>query len=244
MFVNFFVRKLINNKPLVEGVFMSYSDDFGDTWTDPFMILDGYVSSSPIKRINNYLMVAVYSSLTRFGKQEVGISRSTDRGINWSLPVRIKTSIDSTFNEADLIEIDEEKLIVTMRPTNLRQGMGYSFSDDNGESWSKIHSFRHSGISPYLLRDKSNRLLSYADISGGRIRLLYDSNLQMNSIIVDEESSGYPSIVSLSNENYLVVYHFDNYFSTYSYLRGRYFKIENNKIKFTSLPFPLIVPDL
>ena len=138
--------------------YMCYSDDDGLTWSEPVDLTAtcknpdwGWYATGPgvaiqlkSEKYKNRLVIPANHSYSTTNQEEMVVEEkygygshvllSDDGGKNW----RMSTSITPGCNESQVVELSDGRLMMNMRSYNRMGCRAISYSDDGGETWSKI----------------------------------------------------------------------------------------------------------
>lgn len=210
--------------------------------------LGHYASSSPVVISKNKYILPAYGgpSLVYRIKDGKFISKkwrivffeSTDKGLTWKKRY-INPSVDTAyhFSEPALLSLKDGTMVMHFRSSeegNRHGGLGkmrQSVSRDGGLTWSEYTTFDFAGHAPDLT-ELSNGIL----VSSFRVKLpskektafMYslDKGKSWSNVIDIYESkgeNGYPSIVELDDQKFMIVYYTDNARG----LEGQIFKVKS-----------------
>ncbi len=223
---NFFSLRLIegsNKKWEGLGTWAVFSEDWGKTWSEPRQISKGYYCSSPIRVLpDGTLIISLYADEQ---KNECGaVSLSKDKGNTWSTPVDIDYGTLYLDAEPDVCILKNQNLFIAQRSRG-NSPMGFSISADGGKTWSISKAFPFPGHCPYLHRAPSGVLLMGIRYpkKGTCLSISTDEGVTWKEpLLVDPCIGAYPSMVTLKDNNILIIYYEEGPSSN---LRARKFKV-------------------
>lgn len=192
-------------KNQTKGTFIIRSTDNGFSWSSPYLISAEYNTSSPIRELSNgWLIVSLYG----YDKEGLypAVSISKDKGYTWNDPIRIKNENNYSYDEMDVVELENGLLLSVMRSSS--ENMGYSFSYDYGLTWLNSSDIGFPGHCPYLFKANDNTILLAHRIPSTSIRYSKDNGGNWSrNFYISGATGAYPSIVSLDSTNYLVAFY-------------------------------------
>lgn len=131
------------------------SKDGGQTWSAPEVILPGYATSTPIRRLRSGRLVMPVYTVDGSGKRAyAAVCLSDDNGRHWSNPHAIGLKAGKIIDETDVYERKDGTLLAVCREV-----MVGSESKDRGETWGEVFPLGFVGHCPYLLMTRSGVLL-------------------------------------------------------------------------------------
>ncbi len=157
------------------GVFLARSKDFGETWLPHIPIIlhtgeqgldstfeDKYYISidySPESPYYNHLYVPWKRVTPRDSATQIVISKSTDKGDTWSIPVNVSNRVpgsseDTTFGQSfPLAASGPDGTLFVVWNHGIEHGVGFARSDDGGETFTEpriIHHYNIFGTTTYI----------------------------------------------------------------------------------------------
>jgi hypothetical protein len=183
---------------------VSRSKDSGRTWSAPEVILPGYATSTPARRLRSgRLLLPVYYANAKEKRSFAAVCHSDDNGRTWSSPHAIGLTAGLTLDETDVFERKDGTVLAVMREV-----MAESESRDHGLTWGPVRKLGFPGHCPYLLRTKSGVLLMAHRVPQTSLHVSLDEGRTWTGpIIIDNVIGAYPSLVALKNGRILCVYY-------------------------------------
>lgn len=180
------------------------SRDGGQTWSSPEIILPGYATSTPIRRLRSGRLVMPVYTVDGGGKRAyAGVCLSDDGGKHWSNPHAIGLKAGKIIDETDIYERKDGTLLAVCREV-----MVASESKDRGETWSEVTPLGFPGHCPYLLMTRSGVLLMGHRVPNTSLHYSLDEGRTWHgSLLIDSVIGAYPSMVELKDGNVLCVYY-------------------------------------
>ena len=157
-----------------------FSDDYGDTWSEPREILvGGIMPDEVIELANGVWLLATHGRSPETGDLAQHVTRSSDKGIIWGAPVVVAARDTFKFCEASIILLPGGELVCYMRENS---GLGLPnykcISKDNGLTW-QTYSIQNSTSIPEVVwdievaPDLTGSILARAvDVAGNRSRVV------------------------------------------------------------------------
>jgi hypothetical protein len=215
------------------GLWMIRSADNGTSWSEPELISNDYLASSPIRELtNNRLVLGLYSYAEKgvYGASVV----SDDNGRSWQKPVPINNIEEMDFDaETDIIELKDGSLYAVLRANDYFRSMHFAVSSDKGNHWSLSQNIGFSGHSPYLYRCRQGIVFLATRHPFTSLRFSTDDcRTWSRFFVVDAAKGAYPSLAELSDGSLLISYYDDLNYSNKSVIKFRKFSFRNNTIMF------------
>ena len=133
--------KVYRNENLMSEIFVWFSEDAGESWSEPYSLGMCGIVPDKIKELKNgRIIVSAHFKNSTVGKLEQYLWYSDDNGKTWS--DRVTVAADPRYNlcEASILECEDGRLVAFLRENS---GLGYPilkvFSEDFGESWSPVY---------------------------------------------------------------------------------------------------------
>ncbi|WP_437223021.1 exo-alpha-sialidase [Planctomicrobium sp. SH661] len=222
------------------GTYIVYSDDLGETWSEPVLISKVDFVSSPVRVLSNGRLIMplyLYGPQPDGGEKHTGgVTISDDNGTTWSKVIEMDNGGVRLDAETDLIELKDGTLYAA-----LREAMCYSISKDQGETWSVAKPIGFAGHSPYLHRTSTGEIvLAYREV--GNPSAPHTTNLRVSrdecktwgeSVLVDNVTGGYPSMVNLKDGTTLIVYYEEGPGSN---IRAKRFRVTKDGVEMLGVP--------
>ena len=183
---------------------LARSKDGGKTWSAPEVILPGYATSTPVRRLRSgRLLLPVYYAQTDEKRSFAAVCLSDDNAQSWSAPRAIGLKAQQTLDETDLFERQDGTLLAIMR-----QVMAGAESKDGGRTWGEVYNLGFAGHSPYLLETKSGVLLLAHRLPQTSLHFSLDEGRTWHGPVpIDDVIGAYPSLVNLHDGRVLCVYY-------------------------------------
>lgn len=181
------------------------STDNGKTWSAPEVVVPGYATSTPIRRLRSgRLLLMVYTVDGAGGKRAFsGVCLSDDKGKTWSAPRPIGLKAARILDETDIIERKDGTILAVMREV-----MCGSLSRDGGKNWSDVYELGFPGHCPYLLMVGSGVLLMAHRVPQTSLHWSVDEGRTWHGpVLIDNVIGAYPSMVELKDASILCVYY-------------------------------------
>jgi sialidase-1 len=183
---------------------ISRSKDDGRTWSTPEVILPGYATSTPARRLRSgRLLLPVYYANATEKRSFAAVCHSDDNGKTWSSPHPIGLTAGLTLDETDVYERRGGTVLAVMREV-----MAASESSDHGLTWGPVRKLGFPGHCPYMLMTKSGVLLMAHRVPQTSLHYSLDEGRTwVGTLIIDNTIGAYPSLVPLMNGRILCVYY-------------------------------------
>ena len=180
------------------------SRDNGKSWTEPELILPGYATSTPIRRLKSgRLLLAVYTVQPTEKRAFAAACLSDDNGRTWSSPHPIGLNSGKTIDETDFFERKDGTILAVSREV-----MVGSISKDRGRSWGPVFDLGFRGHCPYLLMTRSGVLLMAHRLPQTSLHYSLDEGRTWQGPIkIDDVIGAYPSMVELKDGRVLCVHY-------------------------------------
>ena len=158
-----FYNSYLGDFNVIPGIWASYSDDMGATWSNQAQIIGGSQDKNHTvvdNRPSSPFFGRVYVSWSRFntGSPPIAISYSTDSGVSWSTPQDINTPPGGHYSQGvnGAIGPNGEVYMVWQNPISgspfTGDVMGFAKSLDGGVTWSVNNTiYDCNGIRGFLL---------------------------------------------------------------------------------------------
>ena len=196
-----------------DGAWGVTSADGGKTWSEPRLISDEYVCSSPVRKLSDgRLILGLYKEVWKDRRTPVSgtgaVATSDDGGKTWSDVVEIPNAGVHMSAETDVIELLNGRIFAAQRS----EGMAYwSISSDGGKTWSTSKSFGFMAKSPYLHRTTGGAIvMAYRGSGREPTKLCYsldECKTWSKEHMVEDLPGGYPSMVNLKDGSTLIAYY-------------------------------------
>lgn len=183
---------------------MTRSTDGGSTWSPPEVILPGYATSTPVRRLRSgRLLLPVYYANSGEKRSFAAICHSDDNGKTWSSPHPIGLTAALTLDETDVFERKDGTILAMMREV-----MASSESHDHGLTWSTVQKTGFPGHCPYMLMTKAGVLLMAHRVPETSLHYSLDEGRTWHGpVTIDNVIGAYPSLVQLRSGRILCVYY-------------------------------------
>lgn len=183
---------------------LTRSRDGGRTWCAPEVLLPGYATSSPIRRLRSgRLLLCVYYAQAHEHRSFPAVLLSDDNGRTWSNPHPIGLTAGRTLDETDVFERKDGTLLAVMREV-----MCGAESHDGGRTWGPVYELGFPGHCPYLLQTHSGVLLLAHRLPGTALHYSDDEGRTWHGpVAIDTVIGAYPSMVELRDGRVLCVYY-------------------------------------
>jgi sialidase-1 len=180
------------------------SKDGGKTWGEPEMVLPGFATSTPVRRLRNgRLLLPVYNVDGNGKRAYAAVCLSGDGGKTWSSPRPLGLDAGKTIDETDIYERKDGTLLAVMREV-----MCASESRDGGKTWSPVRELGFPGHCPYLLMTKNGVLLMAHRVPQTSLHYSLDEgNTWQGPVLIDNVIGAYPSLLQLKDGRVLCVYY-------------------------------------
>jgi hypothetical protein len=191
------------------AVFASFSEPYGQ----------GVTHGLP----DNQIILGFHGSDQPGAPSIAGVAISSDAGRSWSAPVVIASQPEVNFREADLIRLDDGRILTVLRTDQPPYESFQSLSDDNGRAWTPITKTGFKGHCPRLFQLRHGILCVYRDMEPTRPGISYSVTYDNGHMWHDGGSlyaspgaysgwasaCGYPAVVRLPGGEILCVFHTD-----------------------------------
>ncbi|HZO87506.1 MAG TPA: sialidase family protein [Chthonomonadaceae bacterium] len=183
---------------------LARSLDGGKTWSGPEIILPGYATSTPIRRLRSGRLALPVYMVDGGGKRAfAAVCLSDDHGKTWSAPHPIGLDAGKVLDETDVFERKEGTLLAVMREV-----MCGAESHDGGKTWGPVYDLGFPGHCPYLLMTRNGVLLMAHRLPNTALHYSTDEGRTWHGpIIIDNVIGAYPSLVQLKDGRVLCVYY-------------------------------------
>ncbi|MDQ1257014.1 MAG: hypothetical protein QG656_1615 [Candidatus Hydrogenedentes bacterium] len=187
------------------GSWMVYSDDAGQTWSEPRRIAETYYCSSPVRELSDgTLILGLYAEEN--GKGWGAVTLSTDHGDTWSPVIDIDNNGLPLDAETDIVELKDGSLYAAQRGRG--ETMAWSISKDRGKTWSVSEPYGFPGHCPYLHRAPGDIILMAHRLPATSLHYSLDECKTWSANVpVDDVGGAYPSMVTLRDCSVLIVYY-------------------------------------
>lgn len=199
------------------------SRDGGKTWSAPEVVLPGYATSTPVRRLRpGRLLLPVYYAQTAEKRSFAAVCLSDDNGKTWSAPCPIGLKAERRLDEMDIFERQDGTLLAVMREV-----MAGSESKDSGRTWGVVYELGFPGHCPYLLETKNGVLLLAHRLPQTSLHYSLDEGRTWRgSVLIDDVIGAYPSLLNLRDGRVLCVYYEEG---TNSAIRAAVLRVERLK---------------
>ncbi|MCE5186871.1 MAG: glycoside hydrolase [Planctomycetaceae bacterium] len=224
------------------GTYACYSDDGGQTWSQPKKMVEGYYADSPSKKLTTGRWIMPLYRQDKTAGTQGAVMFSDDQCQTWSKPVNIPTGGVILPAETDVLELTDGTMYAIQRGVDVAR---WSVSHDGGLHWEVSKPLDFAVIAPYLIRVKNGIVvMAYGQrIKGVRwgTALRYsmdDCNTWSAPEVVDDVLGSHPSMVNLRDGSVLVMYYderSDKQPAERSDIRARRFTASNQGIKWLSM---------
>lgn len=183
---------------------LTRSKDGGKTWSAPEIVLPGYATSSPIRRLRSGRLVLPVYMVDGNGKRAfAAVCLSDDRGKTWSSPRPIGLKAGKVLDETDVFERKDGTLLAV-----LRQVMCGAESKDGGKTWGPVYDLGFPGHCPYLLETPTGVLLMAHRLPDTSLHYSTDEGRTWHGpVLIDRVIGAYPSLALLRDGRVLCVYY-------------------------------------
>ncbi len=187
------------------GTWLVYSDDMGETWSEPRQVAKTYYCSSPVRQLSDgRLILGLYAEENGEGWGAVTISE--DDGLTWSDVIDIDNNGMPLDAETDIIELKDGTLYAAQR--GRKETMAWSISKDGGKTWSVSEAYGFPGHCPYLHRTLDGIILMAHRLPATSLHYSLDEcQTWSENVPVDTVGGAYPSMVNLKDGTVLIVYY-------------------------------------
>jgi hypothetical protein len=185
-------------------VYYSNSDDNGIAWSTPMRVDNTlYFGGMPGLAIdkNDNLHVAWHAQVQSGDKYAVYYSKSTNNGLNWSVPLNVSTSLSDQDNLYPSIAVDHfgNPHVVWTHKQQTDTNMGeifYNYSSDRGNNWeipiNISNSKSDSCFVPTIeLNSRGRAFICYADNGNRKLYVSNSSDYQIWETPIAINESGY-----------------------------------------------------
>ncbi len=185
-------------------VYLVRSKDGGETWSEPEIVLPGFATSTPVRRLRSGRLVMPVYTVDGNGKRAyAAVCLSNDKGKTWGSPRPIGLKAGKTLDETDIYERKDGTLLAV-----LREVMCGSESKDGGETWSEVSNLGFPGHCPYLFMTPQGVLLMGHRLPQTSLHYSTDEGRTwQGSLLIDNVIGAYPSMVALKDGRTLCVYY-------------------------------------
>jgi Neuraminidase (sialidase) len=180
------------------------SKDGGKTWGEPEMVLPGFATSTPVRRLRKgRLLLPVYNVDGNGKRAYAAVCLSDDGGKTWSSPRPIGLEAGKTIDETDIYERKDGTLLAVCREV-----MTASESRDGGKTWGPVRELGFPGHCPYLLMTKNGVLLMAHRVPQTSLHYSLDEGQTWHGpVLIDNVIGAYPSLLQLRDGRVLCVYY-------------------------------------
>ncbi|MBP7497427.1 MAG: exo-alpha-sialidase [Bacteroidales bacterium] len=206
-----------------------FSSDEGQSWSEPkgYNNLGGWsYPSTQIVEIGDELWLATYgksSNTAKYPKSRVIMYKSSDKGSNWTAEMIAPDNfLGYDLQEPAIILLSNNRILMHTRVATgaAPYGLGnmvQCYSNDLGKTWTKWQSFDFVGHAPELYKIENGVVISAfrwitADATQTKTALIYsiDEGNKWSDLVtvsLSDAECGYPSIESLGNNKFIVVFY-------------------------------------
>lgn len=184
-------------------VYVTRSRDAGRTWGEPEIILPGYATSTPVRRLRSGRLVLPVYTVDGGGKRAyAAVCLSDDGGKTWSSPHPIGLDAGMTLDETDVYERRDGTLLAVMREV-----MCGAESHDHGRTWAPVYRLGFPGHCPYLLEADGVLLMAHRVPNTSLHYSADEGRTWQGPVEIDSVIGAYPSMVRLRDGRVLCVYY-------------------------------------
>lgn len=183
---------------------LTRSIDNGKTWSEPEILLPGYATSTPIRRLRSgRLVLLVYYAQSGEKRAFAGACLSDDNGKTWSSPHPIGLRAGKTLDETDIYERKDGTLLAVMREV-----MCGAESKDGGKTWGPVFDLGFPGHCPSLLMTRNGVLLMAHRVPKTSLHYSTDEGRTWQGpLLLDNVIGAYPSLLQLRDGTILCLYY-------------------------------------
>lgn len=183
---------------------LTRSTDGGARWCPPEIVLPGFATSSPIRRLRSGRLVLPVYTVDGNGKRAyAAVCLSENRGKTWSAPHPIGLKAGKVLDETDVFERKDGTLLAV-----LREVMCGAESRDGGQTWGPVYDLGFPGHCPYLLMTPRGVLLMAHRLPHTSLHYSLDEGCTWQGpVLIDSVIGAYPSMVNLRDGSVLCVYY-------------------------------------
>jgi len=180
------------------------SRDGGRNWSEPEIVVPGFATSTPIRRLRSGRLLLMVYTVDGEGKRAyAGVSISDDGGKRWSSVRPIGLDAGKVIDETDVFERSDGTLLAVCR-----QVMVGATSTDRGWTWSSVFELGFAGHCPSLLMTRSGVLLMAHRLPMTSLHWSVDEGRTWHGPVrIDDVIGAYPSMVELRDGRVLCVYY-------------------------------------
>ena len=210
--------------------FSSRSRDGGRTWEEIGPQINLFnVGSEPYGQgiteglSGNRLMLGFQGADEKDSPVKVGAAFSSDEGTTWSDLAVIASETETHFREADLLRLNDGRILSVIRTDEPPYESYQSYSADQGKTWTPVRRVGFQGHCPRLFQLKGGIMCVYRDMEPSRpgigYSVTYDDGQSWHYVTALYESSGaysgwgsacgYPAVVRLPDDRIFCVFHTD-----------------------------------
>ena len=152
-----------------EGIWIWWSDDYGETWSDPQLTgIPGIEPDQVVELQNGRLAIGTELILGDTQKIAQLVSLSDDGGKTWGKPIIVAKDSVHDYNEGSIVLLNDDSIVCVMRDNLHNNYPSYiAFSYDNADSWSAPVEAPFSGDRPYSGQLSDGRLFVTYRNKGG-----------------------------------------------------------------------------